>query len=280
MKYYSVLFFVFVFILSSCKKNTVSVETEKNIPEWSSFSIVQVDYDSLQIVSQNQIKIDDNYVEKIVFSVNNGDSFSEIESVEPTYIAEDDYYYLNYSFSKKVESDIVDFNFKVDYYLKDQSVISIDSSTSMLKYPYSNSMVFLTTEDLSVGYPFRFQDIDLDDNFLFFHPTGPDGIYKYGFDNAETNELLSYGGGDFIAQDSGYIFYEIGGNEFYRYNIKEDTTDLVVSPGNIINGLECYQGSLFVVTENSGNYTIAEYDYSGNLLSTVPYFADIYLIYR
>ena len=65
MKYYSVLFFVFVFILSSCKKNTVSVETEKNIPEWSSFSIVQVDYDSLQIVSQNQIKIDDNYVEKI-----------------------------------------------------------------------------------------------------------------------------------------------------------------------------------------------------------------------
>ena len=140
------------------------------------------------------------------------------------------------------------------------------------------SKVFITYDKISNGdNSFRVQDFDLDSKYLFIHPTGAYGLYKFSLRDSTLTELIRYGAGNYIAEDSGYVFYETSGYAIQRYNLAKGTTDLVFDLSSLeyttINGMDVYQHDLYVMmlSQTTGDKFLAKFDLNGNLVETIPY---------
>jgi len=123
----------------------------------------------------------------------------------------------------------------------------------------------------------RIQDFDRDANFLYIHPTGPYGLYRFSLTDKSLQELVRYPSGNYITQDSIYVFYEISGMSISRFNLQTNATDLEVNLSNLeftnIDGMDAYQHNLYVLMHNqqTGEGFMAIFDFNGNLIETIPY---------
>lgn len=280
MKYLTVLFFASLLIFA-CSDESTSIKDEI-VTDFHLFTVNQVDYDSLQIESQNLIKCDEQNVENIALYFEEEGSYVLQDSISPTYLEDDDYYYLNFQFNKKITKSIIDLNYRIQFQMTDETVREIDSTHLMLKYPYQNSTVHLTADDVFSEYTIFFQDIDFKEDVLYFHPAGPLGLYEYVISSQQTSEMYSYCGGDYIAQDSNYVFIDISRISLYRYNTETNSIDLDINLSNInydqIAGIECWQNNLYVLFHYSSGNFLAKFDYQGNFISSIPYSRNTYFL--
>ena len=276
MKIYFILFVISIILINSCQKTSTEVENELNFINWKEISINQVYYDSLKISSQNTILINSRSVESVILFELENNEFVPKDTIIPTYTETGDNYYLNFHFHKKVSKEILNYNFKVQYKIDDDKFFEIDTTHLMLRFPYKSAQLFITTEEVWQEYGIVFQDIDLNKDFLFFHPGGPFGLYKYNFNTKQSTELMRYPGGDFIAYDSIYVFVDDQHTYVKRYNLELDTVDLEFNLSSLtfddINGIECYGGYVYVIFNNiySNNF-IAKFDLNGSYLSSITY---------
>ena len=275
MKNYCIPVCLLLFSLTSCLKNPASLEDDSGYINWHDFVIKQVNYDSLYIESGNTILLNGLLVQQIVLLEADNNMFIPQDTIIPTYVASGDNYYLNFQFRKKVSKEILHYHFKLQYKIK-EGVVEIDSTHLMLLYPYQSAQVFITADEVHPDYKIYFQDIDFNEDYLFFHPGGSLGLYKYNIQTKQTTVLAGYFGGDFIAHDSIYVFIDDSHRFIRRYNLESDTIDLEFNLASLIynriNGIECFNGFVYVIFENSlaHNY-IAKFDFEGNYLDSVPY---------
>ena len=271
-----------VFLILSCSDDSTSPQEEPITPEWRNFVIHYVDYDSLQIESKDTLKVENQSIERVVLSYKDGSVYVPQDSVEPAYVPDGDKFFLNYAFSKKIDHSVISLNFRINYILNDGSEVKIDTTALMLKYPYKNANVFVTVNNLGLSYNVYFEDIDLNAKNLFFHPSGPMGIYEYNILAQTTTELHNYSSGNSIAHDSDYVFYETAAYSIYRFNLDADSVDLKFDLSSIdydwIQGLECYNGHLYGIFQKGSTSSLVQFDYSGNIVSTKPYVSDSYFL--
>ena len=280
MKYLTILVLSTILFLS-CSENSSSPGDEF-ITDFHLFTVNQVDYDSLQIESQNSIKCDEQSVEKISLFVEDSGVYVFQDSMTPTYLKEEDYYYLNFQFNIKVARSIRDLNYRIQFLLTDETVVEIDSTHLMLTYPYQNAQLYLTADEVYSEYTIFFQDIDLNGDVLYFHPTSALGLYEYVYATQQTTELYWYSGGDYIAHDSNYVFLDISRTSIYRYNTETDSIDLNIDLSSIsydqIAGIECWQNNLYVLFRYSSGNFIAKFNYQGSFISSIPYGRNTYFL--
>ncbi len=242
----------------------------------------QVYYDSLHIESQNSIKCSEQIVDIIALFIEDESGYVFQDSVSPTYLEEGDYYYLNFQFSKKVAKSIINLNYRLQFKMTDETTEEIDSTHSMLNYPYLGGQVYITADEASSQITINFQDFDLDSDVLYFHPTGPLGLYEHNFKTVQTTELHSYPAGDYIAHDSNYVFFDDSRVLIYRYNTTTNSVDMDLNLNNLsfdrIAGLECWQNHLYVLFRSSSGNFIAKFNYQGNFISSEAYARDTFFL--
>jgi len=123
----------------------------------------------------------------------------------------------------------------------------------------------------------QIQDFAFDGQDLYLHPIGPFGLYRFSFSNRTFDTLAVYSSGDYLAFDSAYVFYEVGGFTIRRFNLAADSTDLSVTPSVLglqaIGGMEIHDGNLLAVFQSvaSGNRVLARFDGNLSLIDTIPY---------
>lgn len=157
-----------------------------------------------------------------------------------------------------------------------------DSTTSPDDNPYKSAKVFILADEVYHEMEIYFQDIDLTDSTLIFHPSSSFGLYEYNFSTEHTSELVVYGAGDCIAQDSIFVFWDYGTQNIFRYNYKLDFTDLEFNLSSLnynwITGLECWQNKLYVLFRATPQNFIGIFDYNGNFISSIPFQKDTYFL--
>lgn len=277
-----IIFVLISILIVSCSENSTSIKDDPIIPDYGNFSVNQVDYDSLHIESNNTIKISERSVEKIFLYVADDSEFILQDSLSPNYISNGDYYYLNFQFICNISKEKLYFDYRIQYQMSDNSFTRIDSSHLMLQYPYKSAQVFITANEVYPSMAIYFQDFYIGNQKMFFHPTGPLGLYEYDFNTGNTRTLEDYGSGNTIAHDSSFVFWDNGHYKIERYNILSDSTDLEFDLEQFnfegIGGLECWQGKLYALFLSSqGNY-LAIFDYDGNFLSTISYPEKMYYL--
>lgn len=281
MKNYFMSFIILV--VFSCKTNSTAPGEDLEALHWNDISIEQVYYDSLDIGSKNMIFINGRSVESIVLFELENNEYVPKDTIIPTYSRTGDGYYLNFQFHRKVSKEIIHYKFKLIYKISGDRFFEIDNTHLMLRYPYKSAQLFLTADDVWKEYEITFQDIDLNNDFLFFHPAGPYGLYKYNLHTKETEELKHYFGGDCIAYDSIYVFTDITHEYIDRYNLELDTVDLRVdlealNIGNI-SGMDYYNGFIYVVySDTYGRDFLAHFDLDGNNISSTPFLREGYYL--
>jgi|AntAceMinimDraft_17_1070374.scaffolds.fasta_scaffold77171_2 hypothetical protein len=271
------LIVVSMFIIS-CTENPTSFRRDLTDINWNILNVDQVDYDSLFIENKDSIVLQNRVIDQIFLYTKENFDYILQDSLTPNYTALDDGYYINFRFNKKVASGKLYYEFTIRYKFNDGSFIEIDTTHLMLKYPYKSAKVLFTADRVwSANNETNFQDIDFYSNKLFFHPTGPLGLYEYSLSGG-VREIVSYTGGDFIAHDSTYIFVDINHTSIKRYNIELDDTDLEFDLSHLdyqsILGMECWKNYLYVMFRGEQNNYITKFDYEGNYISSIPYSRD------
>ncbi len=140
--------------------------------------------------------------------------------------------------------------------------------------------LLITFQDLFAGDSSgadRVEDFDFNDRYIYVHPTGAYGVFRYDRQSGKLAQLLSYPSGNYIALAGDYLFYEISGSAVYRYDLaagREDLQlDLSAYDFTNIDGLETRGNELFVfvhgAADTSGKLLRADLD--GRVQEVLPY---------
>lgn len=269
---------VMIFVISCEKDSTAPEETNPPAPptkaELSKFFVKQTYYDSLQIGSETEIVLAEQSVEQIIFGSIESGNFVVDDTLIPTYQPSGNQFYLLFQINKQLDRNLRFYEFMLRFVLTNSDTVDVDTLAPTFKYPYESAEVFITIEQVTTA-PHFFQDFDMNETDFFYHPTSAYGLYQYNFLSGSTEELVRYGSGNYIAQDSIYVFYEVAGFAIFRYHLEKDTTDLEINLSQFnydyISGLEIYDEILYVLFYDSFSPFLAKFDLDGNLLETVPY---------
>ena len=258
-----------IVILSSCESDIYVPVSTSQIEDVRNITIQQVDYDSIIVSNNENLILQTKDIDHVILGEKENLIFVGQDTIKPVYIGTNGNYTLQFKFQKKVESSIVKYDFTLRYLLFDYSWVDLDTFVLMYRYPYESTTIFITAD--LIQYPdIFFQDFDMNKEYLFFHPTGPLGLYQYSFNSKQTRNLVKYGSGDFITSDSTYVFYQ-NGDYVYRYNLMRDSTDLQLKPKQPF-GMDIYNHTLYVLLRDIYTpYTLARFDLDGNLIDSRPY---------
>lgn len=266
---FSLLFFY------ACSKETTFPPPFQITPNFHDFQINQFDYDSLRIESHDAMLTTPHSVQQIILYMKEDGDFVPADTLIPDYVSSGDNYYLDFRFTEGVPKEKLYYEFRLQYRMNDNSLADVDSSHLMLKYPYPSAEVFITADQVSPAESIYFQDFDFGNNGLFYHPTGPMGLYEYNFTTGSTRLLVNYPGGDAIAYDSIYIFWDNMHTLIERFNLALDTTDMELDLHQFtfdqIGGLACWQGKLYALLRSINGNFLAVFDENGNPIETIPY---------
>jgi len=285
MKYIGPLLLVIIFVFISCEDIT-SPESFSfpTLEELQKISINQVYYDSLQIENREDMILESESIDRIILGNKDNGSFFGLETVVPTYIKTGKKFYPSFQINTKVDKEVLLYEFTLRFVMTDSSIVDVDSSALMIKYPYESAEIFMTYDevyenaDTSWLASAKVQDLDMNDTDLFIHSIGVDGVNKIEINSKEFSVLVPpYGSGDYIAYDSIYLFYDITGCWIFRYNLELDTTDLQLDLSafnyKVLGPMDIYKNILFVMMylEDPEQTILAQFEFDGNFIESIPY---------
>ncbi len=274
----TLIFFIGIFAFISCKKevSSVSVSTFQNPSEIKSdyLQIEQIDYTRVLISNSEQFVFNQPFFTDLIIYSENDTSFTidTLQAFTLTQTGKD--YLCTFKYELNIDKHLINFPLHLQFILNDGSTLTYDSTLNMLKFPYSSTEVFLEWATRPEEGVTDVQDFELDDRYLFFHPYGCAGTYKYDLNSKQVTQILDYCGGDFLAYDadSGYVFMDIEHNSIWKYDLQQDTSmalyDLT-EDHTIFLGMTAQAGSLFAICQNwltSEPIKMVVLDYQGQVL--------------
>lgn len=208
----------------------------------------------------------------------------KISSVIPEYTELEDAYELSYELGRRVDKELVESNFRISFLLADSTVIRLDTLAKMYKHTYESAEIFVRTgnrlsTDHCVHHP---QDIDFFNDKMYYHSFGPCGIFELDMSNKFIRTLIpSIVGGDFIAVDSNYVYFDIRTIGIYRYSLSVDSFKSIIN-FSVLNsevaGMDIYEGLLYILTFSDSAYIIKRFDLQGNFIDEMDYPLQTYYI--
>lgn len=280
-------------LLVSCEKNPVGTSLNQGEQPLAQFNIRQVWYNVLMIGSDNDISVPDSNISAIIFGEKENLQFAGLDTVKPEYVKSGDQYNLIFWFARPVSEKLINYSFTLRFMKTDGQSVDVDTTVSMLQFPYKNVQVYIKGD--TIRYPqlssFKFQDFVIEKDVLYFHPVGAFGLYRYDLPSGIVQELANYPGGDHIAASPNYVFYDFNHSLIQRYNKAQGTQDLRIDLPTLlgkdfvaIRGLSCYQGTLYVLYlapgDNSGEDVVelATLSLDGALINTTRFDKQTYFI--
>lgn len=235
--------------------------------DFSRITIRLVDYNKVEVSHQLGSDLYSNELVAVSIGIKDTSSYVELARSSSIFDTKAGVYRLSFSLIAKMDSSKLNVPLTTRYLLSDSSSIDIDTSVVLYTYPYASSQVLVTYLIGAHGY---FQDFDRIGNKLFFHPTGPEGLFEYDLSTAQLRQLFLYIGGDHMAADSNFVFCE-SGVFLYRYNLISDSVDLraQVLPSRT-SGIDTHNGYLYVVA-GYPPVSIRRYSYDGVFLDSTTF---------
>jgi hypothetical protein len=141
--------------------------------------------------------------------------------------------------------------------------------------------VFKTYEEILGDTHWLVEDFDFNRDKVYLWPTGPQGLYDYDLSTSQLCKLVDRLGGSFVTSDSDHVFFAMPGATICeRYRIDDSTTTIInlVDQGsefNFINGIDIYQGALYVILRKSWDHPeetyLLKYDPIAPIKEFIPY---------
>ena len=250
-------------LILGCDSVEPDTKQPSSIGELRNIIIEQVDYDSLVIKFSSAVTLKSDDIINISFSENvqSTEDIVTVENYTPTYTEKDGGFSVQFQIPRKVTKELLYYQFTLGFYLTNETIIEIDTTYPMYKYPYSETEIFLDTgtkfHDLTFDV---LKYVDRTDSRAYFRAYGPSGIGEYIWETDELKLLATSLGDYVVATDTAYIFYDLGHGGLGRYNLDSDITDIYIYLPNIfpfyddpfVNGLNVINGTLYVRINETG----------------------------
>jgi hypothetical protein len=273
-------------ILVSCDKDSKIMAPDLTGYAWENITYQQTDYNLLIIKSAEPIFMTKRIVKAIDLYRKDLYSYNLVGSYEPTYEPVSGGYDFSFEIDPNLDSTDLVFASRINYIIKDgdfEDEVEVEKYYEMIHYPYASAKVHIwgrEIQDPALGdFTFFMQDFDLSNlNTIYFHPFGSYGLFQFDNILKKTEELYSYGSGDFISCGNDHIFIDDSHHILLRFNIKTGETDIDVSTFEFgygqIYGMDYSNNTLFVLTRDYPNEMyLLEFDSDLNLLKATvqPY---------
>lgn len=277
-----ITFFIFLF---SCNKLWPPEEppVTTTVNELSGFQMIISDTGSVIFKNNDDLLLKNRDVKEIILISKDGEIFEDLKIIEPTYVKVGNKYKLEFEITTLVKSKAYIKHYILKFNMVDDSYIEIDKSAILYKYPYENAEIFMLPEEMVLlgggGY---LQDFDIVENYLYYHPYGPLGLYKYNLVTRTVSDTLRrYEAGDHIAVAENYVFIDCAHSRIERYNTDSDSIDLVFDLSQIswadcdfycsnlsISGIAANNNIIYALVRNSQTESLylTQFDYDGNYL--------------
>ena len=281
-------------LLNACSRESNPASTSDRYPvlairDYSKVGLTMSDFDTVRASHRLGCDLETPGIVRIGFGTKGSTGYAESLAVPTCYDPNTDTRFVHFDFSVHLHPSRAIMPFTIRYYLIDSTYVDVDKTVSAYKYPYSSAEIVLSFPSLEPPLNgLDAQDIDRVNHSVFFHPFGGLGLYEYSMTTRRIRELLMYGGGDFIAADSDYVFCDVYHSQIRRFNLSSNTVDLVFPATftNIIRGMDEYNGLLYVMDDFSAlkvfsreGALVDSIDYSGyfiTIVDSVIYSSELY----
>ncbi|HEV8537966.1 MAG TPA: hypothetical protein VGR15_03485, partial [Bacteroidota bacterium] len=279
-------------LLSSCKENTTTVEQGDQHAVLSidkaarELNIRHVDYGVYTVSNNDAFIIGSQDIETIQIGRIRGGQFVLSDSLTPAYAGTSGRFTVVFASAQVVDTRYLDDTVSIRYLLTGDTRIEVDTSVAMYKFPYSSTSIFLAFD--SIMDPSNcidhIQDFDIAGTGLFIHPTGPCGLFHYDLGSKELKTLVNYPGGNFIAYDSIFVFFEVSGISIQRFNIRKDTVDLIFDLRRLeytnIEGMAASNRMLYVHFSSwrTENRYLSRFSFDGAFIDSITYPRETYFM--
>lgn len=258
-------------LVLSCKEDILLIQKPEDHSsiqlQFRKIEFVQPSYDTLVVANKENLVLSSVLVRLVVLEKKASDGTIVMrDSTTPLYAPEGDNVKLLFHFNVPITKREIFDTLTLRYIMMDSSVVEVDTIAPVFKYPYRSAEIFLREPGGA------YQDFDLSDSVVFLHPYGPEGLYSYDLQTGTLQEVLRYGGGDYIARDSVFVFCDIYHNSISRYNVRTDSVDKRIEVlqyiHDYIGGLEVWNDTLFMLTDKN---TLEKFTLDLEHLGTIPY---------
>ncbi|MBI4535456.1 MAG: hypothetical protein HY708_04200 [Ignavibacteriae bacterium] len=262
-------------LLLSCKQESTTVSPPDGRPiitagDFGKVILTLTDYNLVRITHQLGLDLRSANVVRIGIGTKDSAGYRQLQSAATTYDPGAQAYIIHYDYVAMMDSTRIAAPLTVRYYLSDSTYADADTVALLYKFPYTSAEVFVTQ---SIMPPSAiFQDVARTDSFFYFHPLGPLGAYQYNLSTHQTRLLFDYDAGNHICAESTFVFFDIGNNYLYRYNLLIDNYDMRFPsfPGQTLYGLAVSRGILYALFSGP-NYYIKTYSLEGTPIDSISY---------
>jgi len=260
-------------LICYCERTDQALTLHQNpkLKQFRSICIQQLDYDRLVVASAAPIHYSERFLRYILFTYQQYDGKAVRDTIFPQY---NDSNTFTYQFAKKIRRSPLKLSLSFRFVFDDQTFFRTDSVYNLLNYPYPSTEVFIRSQHISTQWT-SFQDFELQDTLLLFHPTGAHGLYRYNLESGNLDQLVPYTSGNYMAYAPGYIFYEQQGERIKRYNLQSGKTDLEFKLDNLafqfISGMAASQDHVYVLFQDLQRNYLAVFDLDGAYHKSIPY---------
>ena len=170
------------------------------------------------------------------------------DTVQPVF----DGYTLNINYRMSFPDTQLVAKIGVKFVLDDGNEHMVNRTINLYQYPYPSTKILLRWDEFilrSFYYP-DIQDFVYLPPKIYYHPTGPYGLYEYNMNSMETRLLYDYSAGDMLGANSKYIIIDHWHSQLYRYVFSKDSVDKEYDIGLDISGIACSDSLVFVAIDN------------------------------
>ncbi|NHZ85537.1 MAG: hypothetical protein GWP19_06620 [Planctomycetia bacterium] len=285
-----VVYIIFFMLLFSCNKLWPPEEppVTTTVNELSDFQMIISDTGSVIFKNNDDLLLKNKDVKEIILISKDGEIFEDLKIIEPTYAKVGNKYKLEFEITTPVEPEVYIKHYILKFNMVDDSYIDINKTAILYKYPYENAEIFMLPEEMVLlgggGY---IQDFDIVENYLYYHPYGPMGLYRYNLSmRTAPDTLRRYEAGDHIAVAANYVFIDYAHSRIERYNTDSDSIDLIFDLSQIswadcdyycsnlgIYGLAANNDIVYALVNNydADDLSVIMFDYEGTFLNETPY---------
>lgn len=275
MKLLIIIVSFLIIIWSGCE-NSTSVNpgpSQSEIQEiLKRVKIEQIDYFTIHFQNSDSLFINPSEIDRIIFGFFKDELFSGVDTLTEIHTTGNSSL-LTFSDSITVSDSLSDITMGIKYILKNHNPFIVKKDFFLFSYPYQTTKIILNySVFLSVGW---IQDFAYSYPILYYHPTGPEGIFRVNLETYDVTNIVSYAGGDFMDGNNDYLFFDDGHYSIKRYDLNTDSVDaqkdLVDGYYISISGTAVSDSLVYVIATDGKLYIL---DLNLNLLNVREFTGD------